>query len=129
MIKAIAACAAALVLAAGCKSNTTPASPQDSTIKSLASKLAPAMSCGTPRHSDTDTSVRVDCDSGRAFITAYPDAAGLRTELARTATISVGEDYLVGETWFAGANDPDGLARMKARLGGRVQHVGPTPMG
>jgi hypothetical protein len=130
MIKALAA--ASLLLAVGCtaRAKSEPL-PEDAKIQALVAKLAPAIPCDPPKDSLKDQSVRAECDGGRAFVTVYPDATGLRLEFVRLADISVGNDYLVGDdaTWFAGANDLDGLERMRGYLGGRVQHVSPTPMG
>lgn len=131
MIKVVAV-AGALLLAAGCTAPApSSALPEDTKIRELIAKVAPAIPCDPPEDSQKDRSVRANCDHGNVFITAYPDAASVRLEFARLADISAGNDYLVGDdgTWFAGAGGLDDLERLKGYLGGRIQHVGPTPMG
>lgn len=128
MSKALLAVAAgALILAAGCGADTKSTSPpENATIQELISRLSPVMSCDRP-YAEKMTGVRADCEGGKAFIEAFPDETALHMELERRAPISFGQDLLVGDTWLGEADDQSQMNQMKVHLGGRIQHLGPTP--
>lgn len=120
MIKAFAL-ASALTLAAGCGGAHAgaAAAPQDTKLRELAAKLAPAMPCDPPR--EVTGYARAECGNGSAFIEAYPDMQTLGLRVLTAA--ETGGYRLVGDNWMAGASMTDDLEKMKTYLGGRVLHV------